>query len=206
MSDVLILADTTTECTSHFHFWSIMLHWGNKNVASSYCRKRVCNLNLLPFVSQANGGWQDATTPSSVISPTEGPGSVHSDTSNWSAINASLPQTGHGLFELANQPTAEDNQHFSQQICFSCNFKFLSTRMTHSILNGQCFLIVWCFLNHNAPVLFVIGVSTHTYTHIHTHAHMCKQTGLRWFSVNFQDLIYNYWMRLFLWHLKRPFV
>ncbi|XP_045891937.1 pre-B-cell leukemia transcription factor 3b isoform X3 [Micropterus dolomieu] len=30
----------------------------------------------------ANGGWQDATTPSSVISPTEGPGSVHSDTSN----------------------------------------------------------------------------------------------------------------------------
>ncbi|KAM9393878.1 pre-B-cell leukemia transcription factor 3b isoform 6-T6 [Pholidichthys leucotaenia] len=33
-------------------------------------------------VSRANGGWQDATTPSSVISPTEGPGSVHSDTSN----------------------------------------------------------------------------------------------------------------------------
>lgn len=31
---------------------------------------------------QANGGWQDATTPSSVTSPTEGPGSVHSDTSN----------------------------------------------------------------------------------------------------------------------------
>uniref|UniRef100_A0A8C5DZK8 Pre-B-cell leukemia transcription factor 3-like n=1 Tax=Gouania willdenowi TaxID=441366 RepID=A0A8C5DZK8_GOUWI len=30
----------------------------------------------------ANGGWQDATTPSSAISPTEGPGSVHSDTSN----------------------------------------------------------------------------------------------------------------------------
>uniref|UniRef100_A0A3P9A8G3 Pre-B-cell leukemia transcription factor 1 n=1 Tax=Esox lucius TaxID=8010 RepID=A0A3P9A8G3_ESOLU len=29
-----------------------------------------------------NGGWQDAPTPSSVISPTEGPGSVHSDTSN----------------------------------------------------------------------------------------------------------------------------
>ncbi|XP_078272146.1 pre-B-cell leukemia transcription factor 2-like [Rhinoraja longicauda] len=33
-------------------------------------------------VSQANGGWQDAATPSSVTSPTEGPGSVHSDTSN----------------------------------------------------------------------------------------------------------------------------
>ncbi|KAI5094860.1 pre-B-cell leukemia transcription factor 3 isoform X4, partial [Silurus meridionalis] len=30
----------------------------------------------------ANGVWQDAMTPSSVISPTEGPGSVHSDTSN----------------------------------------------------------------------------------------------------------------------------
>ncbi|XP_078422777.1 pre-B-cell leukemia transcription factor 2-like isoform X8 [Cetorhinus maximus] len=32
--------------------------------------------------AQANGGWQDAATPSSVTSPTEGPGSVHSDTSN----------------------------------------------------------------------------------------------------------------------------
>uniref|UniRef100_A0A4W5KT55 Pre-B-cell leukemia homeobox 1a n=1 Tax=Hucho hucho TaxID=62062 RepID=A0A4W5KT55_9TELE len=29
-----------------------------------------------------NGGWQDAPTPSSVTSPIEGPGSVHSDTSN----------------------------------------------------------------------------------------------------------------------------
>lgn len=37
------------------------------------------------FVCQANGGWPDAPTPSSVTSPTEGPGSVHSDTSNWSA-------------------------------------------------------------------------------------------------------------------------
>uniref|UniRef100_A0AAY4ETH1 Pre-B-cell leukemia transcription factor 3 n=1 Tax=Denticeps clupeoides TaxID=299321 RepID=A0AAY4ETH1_9TELE len=35
-----------------------------------------------PHGLNANGGWQDATTPSSVISPTEGPGSVHSDTSN----------------------------------------------------------------------------------------------------------------------------
>lgn len=39
-------------------------------------------ISFFPFVFQANGGWQDATTPSSVISPTEGPGSVHSDTSN----------------------------------------------------------------------------------------------------------------------------
>ncbi|XP_030061787.1 pre-B-cell leukemia transcription factor 1 isoform X2 [Microcaecilia unicolor] len=35
-----------------------------------------------PQAISANGGWQDATTPSSVTSPTEGPGSVHSDTSN----------------------------------------------------------------------------------------------------------------------------
>nr|XP_023696567.1 pre-B-cell leukemia transcription factor 3 isoform X5 [Paramormyrops kingsleyae] len=35
-----------------------------------------------PHGLNANGGWQDAGTPSSVISPTEGPGSVHSDTSN----------------------------------------------------------------------------------------------------------------------------
>lgn len=38
--------------------------------------------NLAIFDEMANGGWQDATTPSSVTSPTEGPGSVHSDTSN----------------------------------------------------------------------------------------------------------------------------
>ncbi|XP_026885943.1 pre-B-cell leukemia transcription factor 1b isoform X1 [Electrophorus electricus] len=35
-----------------------------------------------PQAISTNGGWQDATTPSSVTSPTEGPGSVHSDTSN----------------------------------------------------------------------------------------------------------------------------
>uniref|UniRef100_A0AAQ4NQW5 Pre-B-cell leukemia homeobox 3b n=1 Tax=Gasterosteus aculeatus aculeatus TaxID=481459 RepID=A0AAQ4NQW5_GASAC len=35
-----------------------------------------------PHGLSANGGWQHATTPSSVTSPTEGPGSVHSDTSN----------------------------------------------------------------------------------------------------------------------------
>lgn len=53
-----------------------------KSVLGSYFRDSDCNLDPFPFVSQANGGWQDATTPSSVISPTEGPGSVHSDTSN----------------------------------------------------------------------------------------------------------------------------
>uniref|UniRef100_A0A3B4BJX2 Uncharacterized protein n=1 Tax=Periophthalmus magnuspinnatus TaxID=409849 RepID=A0A3B4BJX2_9GOBI len=33
-------------------------------------------------VGATNGGWQDVPTPSSVISATEGPGSVHSDTSD----------------------------------------------------------------------------------------------------------------------------
>lgn len=60
--------------------------------------------------SQTNGGWQDAPTPSSVTSPTEGPGSVHSDTSNWrappphppprpppSSLDASSPEHKHGL-------------------------------------------------------------------------------------------------------------
>uniref|UniRef100_A0A665WWI7 Uncharacterized protein n=1 Tax=Echeneis naucrates TaxID=173247 RepID=A0A665WWI7_ECHNA len=40
------------------------------------------NAMYSPHGLNANGGWQDATTPSSVISPTEGPGSVQSDTSN----------------------------------------------------------------------------------------------------------------------------
>ncbi|XP_075961070.1 pre-B-cell leukemia transcription factor 3b isoform X2 [Anarhichas minor] len=40
------------------------------------------NTMYSPHGLTANGGWQDAPTPSSVISPTEGPGSVHSDTSN----------------------------------------------------------------------------------------------------------------------------
>ncbi|CAM4669291.1 unnamed protein product [Caretta caretta] len=35
-----------------------------------------------PRDMRANGGWQEAATPCSVTSPTEGPGSVHSDTSN----------------------------------------------------------------------------------------------------------------------------
>lgn len=47
-------------------------------------------LLFLSFPSQANGGWQDAPTPSSVTSPTEGPGSVHSDTSNWSSTASLL--------------------------------------------------------------------------------------------------------------------
>uniref|UniRef100_A0A8C3A9M9 Pre-B-cell leukemia transcription factor 1 n=1 Tax=Cyclopterus lumpus TaxID=8103 RepID=A0A8C3A9M9_CYCLU len=40
------------------------------------------NTMYSPYGLTANGGWQDATTPSSVICSTEGPGSVHSDTSN----------------------------------------------------------------------------------------------------------------------------
>ncbi|KAJ4942596.1 hypothetical protein JOQ06_012450 [Pogonophryne albipinna] len=40
------------------------------------------NTMYSPHGLHANGGWQNARTPSSVISPTEGPGSVYSDTSN----------------------------------------------------------------------------------------------------------------------------
>lgn len=40
------------------------------------------NTMYSPHGLNTNGGWQDATTPSSGISATEGPGSVHSDTSN----------------------------------------------------------------------------------------------------------------------------
>ncbi|XP_029573088.1 pre-B-cell leukemia transcription factor 3b isoform X5 [Salmo trutta] len=40
------------------------------------------NTMYSPHGLNANGGWHDTTTPSAVISPTEGPGSVHSDTSN----------------------------------------------------------------------------------------------------------------------------
>ena len=52
-----------------------VLNWGVELI----CRRAPVELC---FSFQANGGWQDATTPSSVTSPTEGPGSVHSDTSN----------------------------------------------------------------------------------------------------------------------------
>lgn len=52
-----------------------ILNWGVELI----CRRAPVELC---FSFQANGGWQDATTPSSVTSPTEGPGSVHSDTSN----------------------------------------------------------------------------------------------------------------------------
>lgn len=65
------------------------------SLSNSHQDKRAFSLAVLspywtsqspaPTVSlffQANGGWQEAVTPSSVTSPTEGPGSVHSDTSN----------------------------------------------------------------------------------------------------------------------------
>lgn len=45
-------------------------------------RGLVCFLYSVFLFFQANGSWQEAVTPSSVTSPTEGPGSVHSDTSN----------------------------------------------------------------------------------------------------------------------------
>ncbi|XP_078459646.1 pre-B-cell leukemia transcription factor 1-like isoform X3 [Lampetra planeri] len=50
--------------------------------SSAYGDGMAANQLYSPPAMSANGGWQDATTPSSVTSPTEGPGSVHSDTSN----------------------------------------------------------------------------------------------------------------------------
>ncbi|XP_075473246.1 pre-B-cell leukemia transcription factor 1 isoform X3 [Ascaphus truei] len=47
-----------------------------------YSETLAANQMYSPQGISANGGWQDAATPSSVTSPTEGPGSVHSDTSN----------------------------------------------------------------------------------------------------------------------------
>ncbi|KAM4640546.1 pre-B-cell leukemia transcription factor 1 isoform 1-T1 [Discoglossus pictus] len=47
-----------------------------------YSETLSANQMYSPQGISANGGWQDAATPSSVTSPTEGPGSVHSDTSN----------------------------------------------------------------------------------------------------------------------------
>ncbi|CAL8247565.1 unnamed protein product [Merluccius merluccius] len=49
---------------------------------AGYSDALAVNTMYSPHGLSANGGWQDAMTPSSVISPTEGPGSVHSDTSN----------------------------------------------------------------------------------------------------------------------------
>ncbi|XP_017289197.1 pre-B-cell leukemia transcription factor 1 isoform X3 [Kryptolebias marmoratus] len=47
-----------------------------------YSEGLTANQMYSPQGINANGGWPDAPTPSSVTSPTEGPGSVHSDTSN----------------------------------------------------------------------------------------------------------------------------
>ncbi|CAJ0920743.1 unnamed protein product [Ranitomeya imitator] len=47
-----------------------------------YSDSLSANQMYSPREIRANGGWQEAVTPSSVTSPTEGPGSVHSDTSN----------------------------------------------------------------------------------------------------------------------------
>ncbi|XP_067837283.1 pre-B-cell leukemia transcription factor 2-like, partial [Heptranchias perlo] len=52
------------------------------NQTGAYGDGLGANQMYSPRDVRANGGWQDAATPSSVTSPTEGPGSVHSDTSN----------------------------------------------------------------------------------------------------------------------------
>ncbi|XP_071259490.1 pre-B-cell leukemia transcription factor 3b isoform X6 [Salvelinus alpinus] len=49
---------------------------------AGYSEALGVNTMYSPHGLNANGGWHDTTTPSAVISPTEGPGSVHSDTSN----------------------------------------------------------------------------------------------------------------------------
>lgn len=65
-----------------FHF-AVSCYILGINMSQAHIAKIVVvTPTSLPFVSQANGVWQDAATPSSVKSPTEGPGSVHSDTSN----------------------------------------------------------------------------------------------------------------------------
>uniref|UniRef100_UPI00398F78B4 pre-B-cell leukemia transcription factor 2-like n=1 Tax=Pristiophorus japonicus TaxID=55135 RepID=UPI00398F78B4 len=52
------------------------------NQTGGYGEGLGVNQMYSPRDVRANGGWQDAATPSSVTSPTEGPGSVHSETSN----------------------------------------------------------------------------------------------------------------------------
>nr|XP_057929437.1 pre-B-cell leukemia transcription factor 1-like isoform X2 [Doryrhamphus excisus] len=52
------------------------------NQTGVYSEGLSANHMYSPQGLNTNGGWQDAATPSSVTSPTEGPGSVHSDTSN----------------------------------------------------------------------------------------------------------------------------
>ncbi|XP_067876989.1 pre-B-cell leukemia transcription factor 4 isoform X4 [Heterodontus francisci] len=47
-----------------------------------YSDEMAASQMYTPRRIDANGSWQDATTPSSVTSPTGGPGSVNSDTSN----------------------------------------------------------------------------------------------------------------------------
>ncbi|KAM6921708.1 pre-B-cell leukemia transcription factor 1-like isoform 2-T2 [Xenentodon cancila] len=50
--------------------------------AGEYSKGLTANQMYSPQGMKANGGWQDVPTPSSVTSPTEGPESIHSDTSN----------------------------------------------------------------------------------------------------------------------------
>lgn len=125
-----------------------------------------------PFVSQANGVWQDATTPSSVISPTEGPGSVHSDTSNWSAIKCI--SASNWAWTLTGSPTAEDmkKKKFHNRFVF-LYFKIShnhATQITSSIMNTKCFLIIQCFffcLHKSAVItmlLFLCCRGKHTLT------------------------------------------
>lgn len=109
--------------------------------------------NLASFTSlQANGGWQDATTPSSVTSPTEGPGSVHSDTSNWSP---------HHLAPSRSLTTAQTMDSFcSVTLCRSS--LCLSNALTSSLS--------WV----SAMLWSESACLTQTLTHAHTYS-LCSQ-------------------------------
>lgn len=110
------------------------------------------NTMYSPHGLNANGGWQDATTPSSVISPTEGPGSVHSDTSNWSAINASSPLAG--LFNWLTTWRGYWKINFHSRLVFTY-LKMYHDRVARietpsSIMNTKCFPVAVLFFLHKS--------------------------------------------------------
>lgn len=123
--------------------------WWLKLSCNQIAEKCDNHLNLPLFVSQTNGGWQDATTPSSVRSATEGPGSVHSDTSNWSTLHAFKPQAGQGL--LTDCTTAEDLRNLFMPLFFFflciCYVSRLHATCEdeHFYLKSQLFMIASMF-------------------------------------------------------------
>lgn len=147
-------------------------------------------ISLFFSVSQANGGWQDATTPSSVISPTEGPGSVHSDTSNWPAINAFSPQTGHmDSFDRGFQ----QKQTLHVRLVFPSASKFPTDSQSDILRRHRHPVILWLFsVFFLSPLITLITVLLFVCRrgkHAHTHTH--KQ-----YLVNFQPPNFTYWINI----------